>query len=124
MPRPRTPKASRAAAILCLVGAVNLPIIHFSVDWWNTLHQPASVSRLDAPALHPSMLLPLLVMALAFMAWFATVLLWRIEAALAGATDVLAITDRRGNETFVPTAKIAYVELGSADGARKIGFGD
>ena len=76
-------RAGRATALLALVGVVNIPIIHFSVDWWNTLHQPASVSRLDAPALHPSMLLPLLVMALAFMAWFATVLLWRIEAALA-----------------------------------------
>ncbi len=76
-------RGARASAVLALVGAVNLPVIKFSVDWWNTLHQPASVSRLDAPALHPSMLLPLLVMALAFMAWFATVLLWRIEAALA-----------------------------------------
>jgi heme exporter protein C len=76
-------RGTRAASILALVGAINLPVIKFSVDWWNTLHQPASVSRLDAPALHPSMLLPLLVMALAFMAWFATVLLWRIEAALA-----------------------------------------
>jgi hypothetical protein len=47
----------------------------------------------------------------------------RIEAALAGATDVLAITDKRGNQTFVPSAKIAYVELGSPDGERKIGFG-
>ena len=76
-------RGTRAASILALVGAITLPVIKFSVDWWNTLHQPASVSRLDAPALHPSMLLPLLVMALAFMAWFATVLLWRIEAALA-----------------------------------------
>jgi heme exporter protein C len=76
-------RGTRAASILALVGAINLPVIKFSVDWWNTLHQPASVSRLDAPALHPSMLPPLLVMALAFMAWFATVLLWRIEAALA-----------------------------------------
>jgi len=76
-------RGTRAASILALVGAINLPVIKFSVDWWNTLHQPASVSRLDTPALHPSMLLPLLVMALAFMAWFATVLLWRIEAALA-----------------------------------------
>ena len=47
----------------------------------------------------------------------------RIEAALAGATDVLTITDKRGNQTFVPSAKIAYVELGSPDGERKIGFG-
>jgi len=47
----------------------------------------------------------------------------RIEAALAGASDVLAITDKRGNETFVPSAKIAYAELGSQEGARSIGFG-
>ena len=47
----------------------------------------------------------------------------RIEAALSGATDVLAIVDKRGNETFVPAAKIAYVELGSQEGSRSIGFG-
>ena len=47
----------------------------------------------------------------------------RIEAALAGAADVLSITDKRGNESFIPSAKIAYVELGSAEGARSIGFG-
>ena len=76
-------RADRACALLALVGVVNVPIIYFSVRWWNTLHQPASVSRLDAPAIHPAMLTPLLVMALAFMAYFATVLLWRIEAALA-----------------------------------------
>ncbi|MEO1111964.1 MAG: heme transporter HemC, partial [Pseudomonadota bacterium] len=49
-----------------LVGALNLPIIKFSVDWWNTLHQPASVIRLDGPTIHPDQLWPLLVMALAF----------------------------------------------------------
>lgn len=47
----------------------------------------------------------------------------RIEAALAGASDVLVITDKRGNETFVPSAKIAYAELGSQEGSRSIGFG-
>lgn len=47
----------------------------------------------------------------------------RIEAALSGASDVLAITDKRGNESFVPSAKIAYVELGSQEGGRSIGFG-
>lgn len=59
-------RASRAAAILCLVGAANLPIVKFSVDWWNTLHQPASVFRFDGPTMHASLLYPLLVMALAF----------------------------------------------------------
>jgi heme exporter protein C len=59
-------RAARAVAILTLVGFVNVPIVKFSVDWWNTLHQPASVFRLDGPTIHPSMLYPLLVMALAF----------------------------------------------------------
>ena len=67
-------KAARAAAILTLVGVVNLPIIKFSVDWWNTLHQPASVLRMGGPAIHPSMLWPLLVMALAF-----TTLFWTLH---------------------------------------------
>ncbi|MBD8892104.1 heme ABC transporter permease [Roseibium litorale] len=59
-------KAGKAAAILTLVGAVNLPVIKFSVNWWNTLHQPASVMRMDGPTIHPSILIPLLVMAAAF----------------------------------------------------------
>jgi len=59
-------KAARVAAIVALVGFVNVPIIKFSVDWWNSLHQPASVLRLDGPAIHSSILTPLLVMALAY----------------------------------------------------------
>jgi heme exporter protein C len=59
-------RAGRAAAILALVGVVNIPIIKFSVDWWNTLHQPASIVRLGGPSIDPSMLWPLLVMAVAF----------------------------------------------------------
>lgn len=59
-------QAGRAVSILTLVGFVNIPIIKFSVDWWNTLHQPASVFRMDGPTIHPSMLWPLLVCALAF----------------------------------------------------------
>ena len=68
-------RAARAAAILTLVGAINLPIIKFSVDFWNTLHQPASVLRLGGPAIHPAILLPLLLMALAFLLLFVTLLL-------------------------------------------------
>lgn len=64
--------AGRAAAILTLVGCVNLPIIKFSVDWWNTLHQPASVFRLGGPTIHPSMLWPLLIMALGATLLFVT----------------------------------------------------
>jgi len=63
-------RAARAAAILTLVGAVNLPIIKFSVDWWNTLHQPASVFRLAGPAIHLAILTPLILMAIAFMLLF------------------------------------------------------
>src|SRR5947199_5749118 len=65
-------RAARAAAILTLVGAINLPIIKFSVDWWNTLHQPASVLRLGGSAIHPSILVPLLVMVAAFTLLFLT----------------------------------------------------
>jgi heme exporter protein C len=65
-------RAGRAAAILTLVGAVNLPIIKFSVDWWNTLHQPASVMRLGGPSIHTSILVPLMAMAIAFMLLFVT----------------------------------------------------
>jgi len=76
-------RGAQAASVLALVGAVNVPIIKFSVDWWNTLHQPASVSRLDAPAIDPSMLWPLLVMALGFKLYFITVVLLRVRSELA-----------------------------------------
>ncbi len=76
-------RGARGAAILILVGAINLPIIKFSVDWWNTLHQPASVSRLGVPAIDPSMLAPLLVMALAFTTYFVTLALLRTRAEIA-----------------------------------------
>jgi len=65
-------RAARAVAILTLVGAVNLPIIKFSVDWWNTLHQPSSVLRLGGPTIDPSILVPLLAMAVAFTLLFLT----------------------------------------------------
>jgi heme exporter protein C len=75
-------RGGRAAAILCLVGSVNLPIIKFSVDWWNTLHQPTSILRLDGPAIHSSMLWPLLVMWLAFLCYFVTVHILRTRTEL------------------------------------------
>ena len=59
--------------------------IRTAVDWWNTLHQPASVIRLDGPAIHPDILLPLLVMAAAFKFFFATVLILRIRSEIAAA---------------------------------------
>ena len=68
-------RAARAVAILTLVGAVDLPIIKFSVEWWNTLHQGASVFRMDGPTIDPSILVPLLVMTGAFTLLFITLLL-------------------------------------------------
>jgi heme exporter protein C len=65
-------RAGRAAAILTLVGAINLPIIKFSVEWWNTLHQPASVFRAGGPTMSASFLMPLLAMAIAFTLLFIT----------------------------------------------------
>ena len=65
-------RAARAVAILTLVGAIDLPIIKFSVDWWNTLHQGASVFRLSGSTIYPTMLLPLLIMAVGFTLLFVT----------------------------------------------------
>jgi heme exporter protein C len=65
-------RSARAAAILALVGAINIPIIKFSVEWWNTLHQPASIIRMGGSAIDNSILVPLLVMALAFTLLFFT----------------------------------------------------
>jgi heme exporter protein C len=62
--------AGKLTAVLGLVGVVILPVIRFSVDWWNTLHQPASILRMAGPAIHSSMLVPLLVMAAGFTALF------------------------------------------------------
>ncbi len=78
-------RGRRAAAILALVGFVNVPIIKFSVDWWNTLHQPASVMRMDGPTIHPDMLWPLLLMALGFKLYYVTLLLIRMRSELIAA---------------------------------------
>jgi len=76
-------RGARAAAILALVGAVNVPIIKFSVDWWSTLHQPASVVRMGGPTIDAAMLWPLLIMALAFKMYFLTVLIVRVRGEIA-----------------------------------------
>src|ERR1700719_2992512 len=78
-------RGARAGAVLALVGVVNLPIIKFSVDWWNTLHQPASVFRLGGPTIDKSMLVPLLIMALGFTLFFITLLMVRMRTALLSA---------------------------------------
>lgn len=76
-------RGNKAGNILLLVGAVNVPIIKFSVEWWNTLHQPASVFRLGGPTIAASMLWPLLLMAVAFQSYFFAVVILRIRAGLA-----------------------------------------
>jgi len=65
-------RAARIVAVLTLVGAVNIPIIKFSVDWWNTLHQPASVLRVGGSTIHPTILMPLIAMLVAFTLLFLT----------------------------------------------------
>ena len=72
-----TRTAARASTVLALVGVVNIPIIHYSVVWWNTLHQGATVTKMSAPSIATSMLIPLLLMAVAFKLFFATVVLLR-----------------------------------------------
>jgi heme exporter protein C len=75
-------RGARMGAILALIGAVNLPVVKFSVDWWNTLHQPASVTRLAAPGLHAEILQPLLMATLGFTLAFAALVLLRVRAAV------------------------------------------
>ena len=69
--------AANACAVLALVGVVNIPIIHYSVEWWNTLHQGSTVARVDKPAMDVNMLIPLLIMWLAFMFYYGTTLFMR-----------------------------------------------
>lgn len=76
-------RAARLAAILAVVGVINIPVIKFSVDWWNSLHQPASILRADGPTIHGSMLAPLFLMIGAYMAAFAAMLLQSMRNELA-----------------------------------------
>lgn len=75
-----TQRADRAGAILAIVGIVNVPIVKYSVVWWNSLHQGPSISKLGAPSIASPMLWPLLLMMLAFMLYFAAVLCDRVRA--------------------------------------------
>lgn len=75
-------RGARMGAILALAGAVNLPIVKFSVEWWNTLHQPASVARLGAPGLHVDILYPLLACTVGLSLLFAALLLSRTRSAI------------------------------------------
>src|SRR6266404_1629346 len=75
-------RGARAGSVLALIGVVNLPIVKFSVDWWNTLHQPASVVRLGGPKIDVAMLIPLLVMAVGFSLMFVALTMLRMRTAL------------------------------------------
>ena len=75
-------RGAKAGAILALVGVVNLPIIKFSVDWWNTLHQPASIGLTGSPTIAASMLWPLLVCAIGYTLLFAAIAVARMRAAV------------------------------------------
>jgi len=76
-------RGAKAAAILALVGAVNVPIIKWSVDWWNTLHQPSSMVKAGGPSIHADMLIPLLLMAVGYTAFYFWCLFIRVRAELA-----------------------------------------
>ncbi len=72
--------ASKASSVLAIVGLINIPIIHYSVTWWNTLHQGASVSSVEkiaAPAIHPDMLMPLILMSISFKLLYGALMLMR-----------------------------------------------
>ena len=84
--------AARATAILSLVGVVNIPIIHYSVEWWNTLHQGPSVAKFDAPSIDTSMLVPMLLMAVAFKLYYGVVVLMRARC---------EVIRREGNSNWV-----------------------
>jgi heme exporter protein C len=75
-------KADKASAVLAVVGVINVPIIKFSVEWWNSLHQVATVMQMGKPKMDFDMLWPLLLMFLAFASYFITVLLIRLRAEL------------------------------------------
>jgi heme exporter protein C len=73
-------RADRASAILAIVGVVNVPIVKYSVEWWNSLHQGPTISKLAKPSMDSSMVWPLLLMLLAFMLYFAAILCVRLRA--------------------------------------------
>ncbi|WP_407177899.1 heme ABC transporter permease [Bradyrhizobium sp. STM 3562] len=101
-------RAARAAAVLTLVGALNLPIIKFSVDWWNTLHQPASVFRMGGSTLDRAFLIPLLVMAVGFTLLFITLHLAAMR------NEILR---RRIRTLQMMQARASASELGAASAA-------
>jgi heme exporter protein C len=103
-------KAARAASLLAIVGVVNLPIIHYSVNWWNTLHQPASVSVSGGSSIHPSMLVPLLLMALSTKLYYGAAVLTRAR---------LALIEQDRNKRWVRQALEARQATGAGGSAKE-----
>jgi len=89
-------RGEKSAAVLALIGSAVLPVIKFSVDWWNTLHQPASVMKMGLPSIHLSMLIPLLLMAFGFVTLFFAVVIVRTRTELASRR----VNALRANRTF------------------------
>ena len=88
--------------MLALIGLVNLPIIKFSVDWWNTLHQPASITRMDGPSIDGSMLWPLFAMAAAFHLFLLVAVLERMRILL---LEARLRTQRQANFDLLQAAE-------------------
>ena len=78
----RVTDGSKPASLLAVLGAINLPIIKFSVDWWNTLHQPSSILRLDGPSISEDMLTPLLLMIIGFFCLASYIIIMNIKIKL------------------------------------------
>ncbi len=75
-------KSNKISSIIAIIGAINLPVIKFSVDWWNTLHQPASISLTEKSAIHSSMLVPLIIMTAAFVLFSILIFLMKYNTEL------------------------------------------
>ena len=84
--------AARAAAVLAVVGVINIPIIHYSVEWWSTLHQPATITKIGKPSIHKSMAIPLFLMIFGFQLLYGYVLLLRMR---------IGILQREGRASWV-----------------------
>jgi heme exporter protein C len=115
-------RGRRSAAVLAVVGLINVPIIKFSVDWWNTLHQPASIMRLGGPSIDPSMLRPLLIMAAACQLYFFLITVMRMRTLLFEARQ-RGLAGRRAGARTRPrsAAPDATPVPGRGPSSRKVG---
>ncbi len=104
---PDQARAAKLAAIMAIVGFVNIPIIKFSVDWWNSLHQPASILRADGPSIDPSMLLPLGLMGLGYTVLYVALLLTCLR------TEILERQYNRLGASKASNAGSSLVERGA-----------